>query len=87
MGEPLFVPPLNSVGKPPGASGKGYYGRRMVLARFVWPHCTELIPAVVLWREEGRVCVEWEPHPGRPKRQTWLDQDDIRPKLRFENSA
>lgn len=83
VGEPLYRAPLNALGKPPGASGKGYFGRRLVIARFEWPSYTELVPAVVLWRESGRVCVEWEPHPGTPKRHTWLDEDDIRPTIRF----
>ncbi len=83
--EKLYRAPLNAVGKPPGASGKGYYGRRMVLARLVWADHTDIIPAVVLWREGGRVCVEWEPHRGAPKRHTWLSEDDVTPKLGLDD--
>lgn len=79
----LYPLPLNACGPPPGPSGKGYSGRRLVLARLVWRTHTEVIPAVVLWRENGRVCVEWEPRPGGPKRLTWLPAEDVRPRLRF----
>jgi hypothetical protein len=83
VGEALFPAPQNAVGVPPGASGKGYFGRRLVLARLVWKTHTEVVPGVVLWREQGRVCVEWEPRPGAPKRLTWLLAEDVRPRLRY----
>lgn len=83
VNEPLYPSPLNGCGPPPGPSGKGYFGRRLVLARFVWRTHTEVVPAVVLWSEKGRVCVEWEPRPGAPKRVTRLPAEDVRPRLRF----
>ena len=83
VGEAVYPAPLNAVGRPPGASGKRYFGRRLVLARLVWRTHTDVVPGVAVWREQGRVCVEWGPHPGAPKRHTWLLAEDVRPRLRF----
>lgn len=87
VGEAVYPAPLNAVGRPPGASGKRYFGRRLVLARLVWRTHTDVVPGVAVWREQGRVCVEWEPHPGAPKRLTWLRAEDVRPRLRFGDDS
>lgn len=85
MSEHLYPAPLNALGPPYGPSGKAYQGRRLVLARLVWPHHTDIVPAVALWAESGRVCVEWHPRRGLT-RQTWLAEDDVRTRLRLIRS-
>ena len=89
--EKLYRAPLNSVGRPSGPnSSKGYFGRQPVIARLEWAHWTDLVPAVVLWREAGRVLIEWSPSgtAGAARvRQTWLPEDDVRPYLRLDGLA
>lgn len=77
--------PLNAVGAPPGKDRK--HGRpgagALVLARLVWHHRTDIVPAVLVWLSDDRACIEWREHRGAPARLSWLPRADVRPRLRY----
>ena len=81
----LLPSPLNAVGPPHGKDRK--FGRAgagaLVLAHLVWPTHTLIVPAVLVWVSEDRVCVEWHSRTRGASRTTWLPSDDVRPRLRF----
>ena len=81
----LLPAPLNTVGPPPGKDRKfGHAGAgRLVLAHLVWPGGSSIVPAVVVWFSDDRICVEWRQNPGGPPRQTWLPRPDVRNPLRL----